>query len=126
MLAHANNTLIITLVNNSGFDLELDYIDPAYPANNISINKNIIKSQDSGIITCETTTGYDILANIFFKNNMRMKIRDNRQFHMGQPEFKVFGSQILSELKSKTRNPVTGPRYIMYIEAEVIVRNNLF
>lgn len=113
------NSIVITLVNNSQKTLELDRVALKNPEHNMINVGNVILPGEQASIYGSTTAQADLEGVIYFKDDLKFHIRDYRQFHYGQYVFAMSGPNITSRIISTTRNSIIKPRLLSIVAATV-------
>lgn len=123
--ADENNTLYVTLINNTHDVLNFTRVVDQNAGNLIAVEPVAIHPGETGVVTAEKTLFNDVFARLIFitQENVELALLllDQEQMHMGQPIFNVTSPKHKSKILSRTRNPTVGPRYLTYVAATIEV-----
>lgn len=121
-LLNAENTLVVSLINDSAMKFVFERSAVEFPNNTLTIDKKVLVPGDTATITGTTTLEEDLSGVLYFKDNASFWILDKRQFHVGPPIFS-FVANVSSMLISKTPNSEVGALLLSYVAAKVLIQD---
>jgi hypothetical protein len=122
LAAWCENKVVIYITNNSNETLEYTHTK-SKGGNKITIDPPVIRPGSQAIITGFAQIDTDLEAILYFKNDAHFTISDRRQKHFGTAIFALKSPFIVSHLISKTPNPLRAGDLLMWVEAEVDLRD---
>jgi hypothetical protein len=123
IIAFQPSSVIIKLTNKSTQTLEFDRFDSAFPGNEITIDKKKLRPGEAATVIGTITRDFDLSATMYFKEDTRFYVKVRREFHTGQPVFKMKSELIDSAVTSRTLNPVKNPKLLNWIAADVVLKD---
>jgi hypothetical protein len=121
----AENTLVITLINDSTQKFVFERVAVEFPDNTLSISRKILMPGDVATINGNTTTSDDLSGMVYFSGGPVFWIVDKLQFHVGPPIFAMDTNTTTSTVISKTPNSHVGARLLSYVAAKVVLKDRL-
>lgn len=122
-LLYSEGTLNVTIINNSERDFVFDHSKPKHPHTTFTIDKAILSPGETANVIGTVTANYDLEGNLYFESDARFYIKDFRQYHSGQSQYRMWANHIRSTLVNQTTNPVRTPTSLMYIAATVLLES---
>lgn len=122
-ILYAYSTLTLTLENKSSEVLEWEQTLVNNPGNTLQVKQDKIFPGETGIIIGAISQNFDLSGTIIFKGDIRLRVLDQRFYHMGQPIFRIMAPRVESEVISKTLNSHKAPRLLQWTATHVVVED---
>jgi hypothetical protein len=108
----SNDTLQLTIVDNTGMDLQFTTATAQNPGNSFTLKSNPLDSSNL-VIEGLSTQGNDLAGNLHFSDKLGhehvMVVIDPRNKHIMQPLFSMHNKHLYSTVVSKTRGESGNP-----------------